>query len=330
MRGRKTAQLSDLHLSTAVATHGHTAAIKEGSVRPSGIALDFVDVGPQIAAFRRMVRGLEFDVCELAPTTYLAAREAGLPVTALPVLLNRNFHHGDTVCRLSSGIREPKDLEGRRFGVRAYSVTTGVWVRGILRQQYGVDLSRVRWVVDDEEHVESMRLPPNVEHTPAGASIAQLFRAGEIDAAVKGPAGIGRAGAATQGWESGGIREGDDGYYELLADKDMLERNWYRDTGIYPFHGIVVVRDEVLREHPWVAASLFEAFEESKDRFLGQLRDGGGDEQYRRLMGIVGDDPLPYGLEANRTSIEALIGFSRDQEIIQSTPRPEDVFASVV
>lgn len=323
-------KLTDLHLSAAVATHGHTAAIKDGGVRASGISLDFVDVGPQIAAYRRMVRGLEFDVCELAPTTYLAAREAGVPMTALPVLLNRNFHHGDTVCRPGSGIQGPKDLENRRFGVRAYSVTTGVWVRGILRQQYGVDLSRVKWVVDDEEHVESMRLPPNVEHTPAGASIAQLFLAGEIDAAVKGAAGIGRAGAATQGWESGGIRDDDEGYYELLADKDALERNWYRDTGIYPFHGLVVVRDEVLNEHPWVAGSLFEAFEESKARFLPELQDGGGDEQYRRLMGIVGDDPLPYGLEANRTSIEALIGFARDQEIIHSTPRPEDVFAGVV
>ena len=141
-----------LRLRTAIATYGHTAALKAGS-EPDGVVWDHVEVSPIIAAFRRMVRDLEFDVCELAPTTYLMAREAGVPITAIPVFLMRKFHHGDVVCRTDAGIEKPLDLVGRRVGVRAYSVTTGVWGRGILSHEYDVPLDEITWVVDDEDHV---------------------------------------------------------------------------------------------------------------------------------------------------------------------------------
>jgi 4,5-dihydroxyphthalate decarboxylase len=185
-----------LPLTIAVGTYGHTETIKNREVRPEGIALEFVNVQPMIAAYRRMVRNLEFDVCELAPTTYLIAREAGVPFMALPVFLSRTFHHSDWVCRHGSGIRFPKDLEGRRVGVRAYSVSTGVWARGVLQHEFDVDIERVNWVVDDEEHVTRLELPPNVTHVAEGPSLISMFRSGELDAAVKGAAGIGRAGAA--------------------------------------------------------------------------------------------------------------------------------------
>ena len=115
-----------------------------------------------------MVRDVEFDVCEMAPTTYMIARALGAPFIALPIFVMRRFHHGGFVVRPDSGIKVPKDLEGKKVGVRAYSVTTGVWTRGIFINEYGLDSSKVTWVVDDEEHVTTLKLPPNVVHAPRG------------------------------------------------------------------------------------------------------------------------------------------------------------------
>src|SRR6201991_2969925 len=121
-------------------------ALKNGSVPIRGIAPEFVNVVPQIAAFRRMVRDLEFDVCELAPTTYIIARSFGAPYVALPIFVMRRFHHAGLLVRPDAGIKTPKDLEGKKVGVRAYSVTTGVWTRAVLIDEYGLDSSKVTWV----------------------------------------------------------------------------------------------------------------------------------------------------------------------------------------
>src|SRR6267154_6532892 len=155
-------------LDIAIATYGHTAAVKSGEVPIKGVDANFIEVKPIIAAFRRMVRDLEFDVCEMAPTTYMIARTRGAPYTALPIFLMRRFHHGGFVVRPDADIRVPKDLEGNKVGVRAYSVTTGVWTRGIFTNEYGLDASKVTWVVDDEEHVTTLKLPANVIHAPPG------------------------------------------------------------------------------------------------------------------------------------------------------------------
>ena len=129
-------------LKMAIATYGHTKALKSGEVKIKGVDPDFVEVVPIIGAFRRMVRDVEFDVCEMAPTTYMIARALGAPFIALPVFIMRRFHHGGFVVRPNSGIKVPKDLEGKKVGVRAYSVTTGVWTRGIFTNEYGMDSSR--------------------------------------------------------------------------------------------------------------------------------------------------------------------------------------------
>ena len=126
-------------LKIAIATYGHTAAIKDGSIPIEGVDANFVEVMPIIGAFRRMVRDLEFDVCEMAPTTYMIARALGAPYIALPIFVMRRFHHGGFVVRPDAGIKAPKDLEGKKVGVRAYSVTTGVWTRGIFTNEYGLD-----------------------------------------------------------------------------------------------------------------------------------------------------------------------------------------------
>jgi 4,5-dihydroxyphthalate decarboxylase len=326
-----------LRLSAAIATYGHTKALKTKQLQPAGCELDFVEVEPIIAAFRRMIRTLEFDVCELAPTTYLAARDAGIPITALPIFLMRRFHHGDMVCRPGSGISAPKDIEGRVVGVRTYAQTTGLWVRGILQHEYGVDPDSITWVVDDEEHVTSYQLPTNVVTTAPGQSISGLFHEGGIDAALTGPAGIGRSGAPTAGWAIAGAgfdeaRKPSEDYYPLFPGARALEADWYRRTGIYPIHGLVVVKNEILEANPWLAKSLVDAFTASKRPFLESLRAGIDDAKefasYTSLREIVGDDPLPYGIEPNEKSIEALIDYSVDQHIATRRYAIDEVFAA--
>jgi 4,5-dihydroxyphthalate decarboxylase len=315
-------------LKIALGTYGHTVALKDGRVKIAGIEPDFVEVVPIIGAFRRMVRDLEFDVCEMAPTTYMIARALGAPFIALPIFLMRRFHHGGFVVRPDSGIKEPKHLEGKKVGVRAYSVTTGVWTRGIFVNEYGLDSSKVTWVVDDEEHVTSLKLPPNVVHAPDGKSLASMMAAGELQAGFSGPAGIGRAGPPTGAWEQRAQTSAVT-YPELIANAPEVEAQWFRRTGIYPIHGLIVVKTAVLAQHPFVAKSLFDAFRKAKDAYVARLKAGEGgsadDGKYRKLMALM-SDPLPYGMAANRPSIEALVTYSLQQKLIPSRPQLDQVF----
>jgi 4,5-dihydroxyphthalate decarboxylase len=145
-------------LKTALVMRGHTQPLKDGTVKPRTFEFDFEDLPTIISAFRRMVRGLEFDIAEMAMTTYLCARAHGVPFTAIPVFPMRAFHHGAIVYNTSTGVRTPKDLEGRKVGVnRGYTVTTGLWARSILQHECGVDLSRVTWVLSGDEHVAAYR-----------------------------------------------------------------------------------------------------------------------------------------------------------------------------
>lgn len=300
-----------------MADYPHTAAVRNGSIPIEGVDAEIVTVEPQIAAFRRMVRQVEFDVCELAPTTYIIARAYGAPFVALPIFVLRRFHHAGLLVRPDAGIKTPKDLEGRKIGVRAYSVTTGVWTRAVLINEYGLDSSKVTWVVDDEEHVTQLNLPANVIHTPEGRSLADMMADGELAAGFHGNAGVGRTGAPTGGWQT---VEAD--YPDLFPNAAELEADWYARTGIYPMHGTIVVKDSVLAEHPWVANSLFDAFSNAKAEWLARLRStaatAASDKKYLNLRAVVGDDPLPYGIEANIKTIEALEETAFKQQL---TPR---------
>lgn len=319
--------MPNLPLRIAVATYGHTAAFKQGGIPVPGVAPEFIEIKPIVAAYRRMVRDLEFDVCEIAAGTYMIAREAGVPFTALPIFTYRRFHHGGFVYRDDAGIRTPKDLEGKAVGVRAWSVSTGIWTRGILQNEYGVDLSKITWVVDDEEHVQSLRLPPNVVHAPAGRSLVEMMAAGELQAAFTENAGIGRAGPPQENWTAGSPPPTH--YVELFPDAHRLEAEWFRRTGIYPVHGLIVVKDALLKQHPWLAKALFDAFVESKTQYLAQLKAGvpvsDQDDYYRRMAAIVGD-PVPCGLRANRPAIEAMIQYCHQQGLLGKRYAAEELF----
>jgi 4,5-dihydroxyphthalate decarboxylase len=319
------------HLKIAIGGYGHTRALKWGDVRIEGVESAFVEVVPIIGAFRRMVRDVEFDICEMAPTTYMIARALGAPFIALPVFLMRRFHHGGFVVRPDSGIKSPKDLEGKKVGVRAYSVTTGVWTRGIFVNEYGLDSSKVTWVVDDEEHVTTLKLPPNVVHAPEGKSLQSMMKAGEIQAGFTGPAGVGRAGPPIGGWDKASEAAADT-YPELIANVEKVEADWFRHSGIYPIHGLIVVKDEHIKRYPWLARSLMNAFVEAKKPYLEELKGGQGDtpedKRYRNFLSLM-SDPLPYGIAANRPSIEALVTYSLQQELIPSRPQLNQVFVEI-
>ena len=306
-----------LHLKIAIAEHPHTSAIRNGSISIHGVEAEFITVKPQIGAFRRMVRELEFDVCELAPTTYIIARAHGSPFVALPIFVVRRFHHSGMLVRPDAGIKVPKDLEGKRVGVRAYSVTTGVWLRQVFMDEYGLDITKVTWVVDDEEHVTQLKLPANVIHAPDGKSLADMIAVGELDAGVEAAAGIGRTGSPAGGWQ-----EVEADYPDLIPNAAEVEANYYHRSGVYPMHGTIVVKDAVLEKHPWVARSLYDAFERAKNDWVAKLNSGEATgataDKYRALAKIVGPDPLPYGIEINRKTIAALEKTAFDQGL---TPR---------
>ena len=325
--------MAGLRLKIAIGDYGHVRPLKSGAVSVAGVDAEFVEVVPIVAAFRRMVRDLEFDVCEMAPTTYMIARSLGAPYTALPVFLMRRFHHGGFLVRPDAGIRVPKDLEGRRVGVRAYSVTTGVWTRGIFVNEYGLDAAKVTWVVDDEEHVTALKLPPNVVHAPPGQSLQSMMASGDIQAGFAGRAGVGRAGPPIRDWDRDtAAKAAALTWPELIADSAGVEAAWFRRTGIYPVHGLVVVKDEHLGRHPWLARALMDAFAAAKTPWLEGLgsaaADGEDDRRYRGFLALM-SDPLPYGFAANRDGIEALVTYAVQQELIPGRPALEDVFVPI-
>jgi 4,5-dihydroxyphthalate decarboxylase len=301
-----------------------------------GLRLEPITVEPQIAAYRRMVRDLAFDVCELAPTTYLCAKAFNKQFTAIPVFLTRDFHHRSVVCNVAAGIKAPRDLVGKKFGVRAYTVTTGVWTRGILESEYAVDPATITWYTDDEEHVTEWVAPPNVVKLPPGESLAAMIAAGQLDAALSGMAGIGRSGPPTANWEAAAVQAvaapTAAQLEPLFPNARALEVEWYRRTKIFPMHGLIVIKNAVLAEHPWVASELLRAFHASKELHLKRLADAGpstADDRHildtQEMIG--GGDPLPFGLVANRPTIEALIQYAYSQKIIPRQVQPEEVFA---
>ncbi|TDD84384.1 4,5-dihydroxyphthalate decarboxylase [Actinomadura darangshiensis] len=305
-------------LSVAIGEYPHGKALLDGDAQVGGYRIDPVEVRPIIGAYRRMIRDLEFDVCELAPVSYLMARQEGVPLTAIPVFLNRRFHHGDVRCAMHSGIRVPRDLEGRRVGVRAYSVSTGVWVRGVLQDDYGVDIAKVTWVTDDEDHVQG-RAPANTERVTDGRSLGELLGAGEIDAAFGGNAGTGRAGAPRAGWTAArpaAAPDSGEGSYPLFAESDVIGVDWYLRTGIYPLHSLIAIRAELVERDPGLPTALYAALAGSKREHLAADPGWSAVPRLARQARQINGDPVPYGVKSNEPSLRAVVRFSREQGLL--------------
>jgi 4,5-dihydroxyphthalate decarboxylase len=318
-------------LSVVLGEYPHVRALLDGRVEVPGYPTEAVRVRPIIGAYRRMIRDLEFDVCELAPVSYLMARQEGVPLAAIPVFLNRRFHHGDVRCAVDSGIRIPSDLEGRRVGVRAYTVSTAVWVRGVLRDEYGVNVEKITWVVDDDDHIEG-HTPANVERVDDERSLGELLRVGEIDAAFTGNAGTGRVGAPRAGWTATtGSPAGDgDGPYPLFAEYDVLGTDWFLRTGIYPLHSVIALRSELVKRDPGLPTALYAALAESKRLQVAADPEWTDLPRFARQSAQVGGDPVPYGIGANKVSLDAIVRYAREQGLLDADfpKNPERLFAA--
>ena len=301
-------------LKTVTRTQGNNAALKDGTVKPRTAELEFIEVDPLIDAFRRMVRTLEFDVCEMAMTTYITARAHGKRMTGLPIFLMRAFHHGAIKVNARAGIASPKDLEGKRVGVnRGYTVTTGLWARSVLAHQYGVDLDKITWVLSGDEHVAEYRPPANVVPVEKGKKMADMLASGELAAAI-------------------GVETDHPDVKPLIPKPKEAGFEALRATGHYPINHLMVVKDDVLAANPALAADLFEAFARAKRLYVERLREGKiatptvVDEMHKRVMDITGRDPLPYGIEPNRQALEEVIRSAHEQKIIPTKVSVESLF----
>jgi 4,5-dihydroxyphthalate decarboxylase len=261
-----------------------------------------------------MVRGLEFDLSEMAMTTFITARAHGKKIAALPIFLMRAFHHGAIKHNVRCAIRAPKDLEGKQVGVnRGYTVTTGLWARSILSRQYGVDLSKITWVLSGDEHVAEYRPPANVVPLEKGRKMADLLASGELPAAI-------------------GVDIENPDVKPLIADPREAGFEALRATGHYPINHLMVVKSELLEGDASLGPAIFEAFAEAKRVYVERLKAGAiakptaVDEMHRRVMEITGADPLPYGIEPNRKMLEEVAASALEQKIITRPVTVEELF----
>ena len=299
-------------LRIVVGNYGLTRSLKENPDVRGGLDLEFVEFDSIPTAMRRQVRDLEFDVCEMALTTYLCARAAGKAITAIPVFVTRNFHHWAAFRHADTGIGGPKDLEGRQVAVnRGYTVTTGLWVRGILQHEYGVDLDRVTWLPTDEEHVAEYRAPPNVDYRFRGRSAEELMLKEGVSAAV------------------GDVRSSAPEIKPLIPDAREAGFTYYRKTGIYPINHMITLSQRAVAARPTLARELFEIFKAAKATYLKQIDAGGdgsaADQAALALKAVVGD-PFPYGVAANRTALEAATHFCVEQHVTRDKLAVEPLF----
>jgi 4,5-dihydroxyphthalate decarboxylase len=286
-----------LTLHAAVANYSHVQAIKDGSVSSPRLRFDFEDVPAITRAFRRMVRTLDFDLCEIALTTLAQAHAFGKPIKALPIVVMRGFHQAALVCPVGSPITNPADLRGKRIGVRAWSQTTGIWVRGILLDEYGVDHRDITWVTQEDAHVAEYVDPPNVQRIAPGQDLNAMLLAGEID-----------AGIALAGIDPAAVRP-------VIANPMDAAAAWYARTGAYPVNHLLCLKTALVTAHPWLPAELMRLFAAAKAAATEPSAEA-------RFSAIVGPDPLPYGLEENRTGIALCLRYAAEQGLV---PRIYDV-----
>ncbi|GAB3056002.1 ABC transporter substrate-binding protein [Intrasporangium mesophilum] len=300
-------------LRTLTRPQGANRALLDRTIAPSRCSLDFVDEPVLVRGFRAMVRELAYDVSEMALTTYLTAREHGVPFTALPVFLVRGFHHGAILVRRDGPIASPADLAGGRVGVnRGYTVTTGVWARAVLATEHGIDLDSVTWVRSGDEHVPTFVAPHNVISAPKDVDLVDLLVRGELDAVI-------------------GVQADRPDVRPVIRDPHAAAVAALRERGLYPINHLVVVRDDVLAHDPELAVDLVDAFTAAKRQYIGTLRDGvrtsAMDRELSEVMEITGGDPLPYGLRPNRQVLEDMVRQAHLQHILSEPTDLDGLFA---
>ncbi len=288
-------------LKTAIANYGHTTPLKDGTATSEMFDMEHFEISPVPMIFRRMVRSLEFDIAEMALATYLCARAHGKQFTALPVFLTHDFYHGGILVHRESGIGSPRDLEGKKVGVRSYTLTPGVWTRAILQTEHGVDLDAVTWVLSGDEHVTEFIEPANVVSSP-NSDLSEMLLSREVDATIgAGPI------------ESSDVRP-------LFEDSYDADKAWHEKTQIYPISHLLVVKDELLASKEGFAREVFDLFDRARTPYVEKLIEGQtsgpGDDALLKRAKIVGGDPIPYGYERAKHTLDTFIQFNVEQNVI--------------
>lgn len=331
-RGVRPVTETALTLTLAAGPYDRLEPLRDGTVRPEGMRLVYVPLEDPPEAFLRGIAG-EFDAFEFSCSLYFSRRAEGeFPFVALPVFPSRMFRHGYVFIREGSGIEHPKDLEGKRVGIPEFSQTALVWIRGILQEEYEVDLRSITWVVGETNRPghrsATISGRPrgegwNLEVAPEGYSLDRMLREGLLDAYM------------------GAVRPrsfgADPRIRRLFPNYREMEQAYYRRTGIFPIMHTVVVREELLREHPWVATSLYKAFCRAKEVAFERMAQSPAlryslpwlHADLEELQALFGADPWPYGIEPNRKALETLLRYLQEQGLLARPVPLEEAFAPV-
>jgi 4,5-dihydroxyphthalate decarboxylase len=310
-----------LRLTLACGDYDINAGLISGEIVPQGVTLRTL-VYPSPERHWRMARGLEFDVCEYSLGSLIAAHPRGdFPVLAIPAFPHRRFRHGFIYVSTGAGIRDPRDLEGRRVGVRNWQTTAGLWARGILQDDHGVDLASIDWVAQDEEDVPLADLSRfRLRLVAPGDTVTAMLERGDLDALIY-----------PDPLEA--VSRGDPRVARLLPDPKAAEIDWYRRTGFFPLMHAVVIRRTLVDTHPWLAGNLHAAFEASRALAFRRMRDprrvslAWFADALAEQEAILGPDPWRYSFGPNRAALETMIRWAHEQGIIARPFPPEELFA---
>jgi 4,5-dihydroxyphthalate decarboxylase len=312
-----------LRLTLACGPYDRTQALADGTIAPDGIELVYIALQPA-EIFWRMLQYRDFDVAEMSLSNYTSLVSQGdAPFVAIPVFPSRVFRHGYFFINADAGIREPRDLVGKRGGVPEYSMTAAVYMRGLLQHEYAVQPREVSWMQGRADRL-GRKLPADIRLSaaPAGSELGDLLERGELDflMTANNPLAFRRGSAKVK---------------RLFPNYAELEKDYYRRTKIYPIMHTIVMRREIYERDPWVALSLYKAFLAAKDRAYRLLSETGSPkasfawlqpllEEERR---IIGEDWFPYGIEANRASLDALLQYNYEQGLSDRLLKIEELFA---
>jgi 4,5-dihydroxyphthalate decarboxylase len=323
--------MPEVSITFACGLYDRMLALYTGEVKPEGIDLNFLAIDDPRQIFDRMGRNLEFDACEMSSSEVFSRYAAGRrEMVALPVFPSRVFRHGFiTVNR--KAVKTPKDLEGKRIGVPLYTQTAALFIRGLLRDEYGVDLSGAHWVQGATNMADShgnpaappLLKPVSIEQNKSGRSLSELLERNDIQAII----GSGLPDA---------LRTNPD-VQRLFPDFHADELDYYRRTRIFPIMHLVAIRRDVYEKHPFIATSLYQAMNEAKNIALEKMRHVGAlrymlpgmTAELDEIDATFGGDPWPYGIEPNRPTLEALVRYMAEQSLIKAPIPIDDLFVPI-
>ncbi len=311
--------MSKLRLTLACGSYDLLRALIDGSVAPAGIDLNVLTMASP-ERHGRMLRHVEFDVCELSLVAYLVARDQGKPFTAIPVFPHRRFRHGYMIKRTNCGIEKPSDLNGKRVGLDTLQNSAGLWMRGILQDHYGVDLKSIEWWCQEEEDIPFAPAKwMKLRRVPKGKDIDRMLLDGDLAGALY-PETL------------PSIRNRSPKVALLFPNPREAEGDYYKKSGIFPIMHTVVVKNDVLEQNPWVAVSVLQAFQQAKEVCYRHMKDPRNfalvwvKELMQEQEARFGADPWPYNLEENRKALEAVVRYEFDQGMIKKKPKIEELF----